>query len=205
LWNGCRIGTWFQDALCTLSPIRIVRGQRRQLDQSTLQPPLPHVCRPVQSNWPAECDYEDLQVNPGLGASQAAVWYCGCTYLSSTSATCRPCSSGVCPLRIGRPDQEFCLRRRVSSAIIVGSHNPAQLVLLRRIPRRALRRRGRGCEYQYWRDMGLYSFSLHGRDVQDLCVQLGVPPGPSATVQIVDPQFGTYTRTCNTAGPRPRL
>jgi hypothetical protein len=85
-----------------------------------------------------------------------------------------------------------------SSAIVIGSQNPVQQVRLRAIPSTAC---GGIFNFNIGATWITVPYNTTAMTAQDLCVQLGLPPGPSATITRVDPVNGIQPPvTCNTAG-----
>jgi len=88
-----------------------------------------------------------------------------------------------------------------SSAIIVGSHNPNLQHRLRHIPSVTCDGTTTGASASIGATWLSIPYHTTAVTAQDLCVQLGVPTGPSATITRVDPVNGNQPPvTCNTSG-----
>jgi len=140
-----------------------------------------------------------LQVNPQTGTPQMCT--CGtaaCSTLrldlSNLSGPQLPCGELGDYLGIRIRSNTFVAG--TSSAIIIGSHNPVQQVRLRAIPSTTCGP-GNPTIGTTWVSV---PYNTTAMTAQDLCVQLGLPPGPSATITRVDPVNGNQPPvTCNTA------
>ncbi|HYS05798.1 MAG TPA: hypothetical protein VEW47_11460 [Candidatus Dormibacteraeota bacterium] len=146
-----------------------------------------------------------FQVNPETGATRlcsCGTAACGTLKLDLTDRPVAELPGGVAAPYLGIRIRNNTFVAGTSSAIIVGSHSPSLQLLLRRIPSATCGDVTAGASSNIGATWFSVPYHTTAVTAQDLCVQSGVPAGPSATVARVDPINGTAASpavTCNTS------